>query len=451
MSSVHPSRAGLVPQDRPTAAQYHDRDRNGTQQQQQRRDGGDRRQSRSPQRAPADARYRRPSPSYDSYRGGSAGRAADYDDRARPAGGYGEDDEEQRRREAWMRGDDIRRNGGGRRLTPERELASRHGDGPSRGYGRGPPPQRGGGADFFEARRKERDNSTVTIWAESPRSPQRSPSPEGRKSSSGKHKSSRRRRDYSSSSSDSDSDDSRRRSSKKHRSSSSRKHRHEKSSRHRSSRKYSDDDGDSEDDRRHRRHHSSHKDRSDDERDAHKKGDYHSSSRRRSESRDVESSSKAVARREDHGGADEDEWVEKPSAVTLDDAEEVGPMPVNMQNQKMGRNAYGGALLRGEGDAMAAYVQEGARIPRRGEIGLDSEQIERYESAGYVMSGSRHRRMNAVRVRKENQVISAEEKRGILKLQAEEKAKRENEIVASFREMVSQKLSGPGGGGSGGS
>lgn len=77
---------------------------------------------------------------------------------------------------------------------------------------------------------------------------------------------------------------------------------------------------------------------------------------------------------------------------------------------------------------MAAFVEDGARIPRRGEIGMDSTTIEKFEQAGYVMSGSRHRRMNAVRVRKENQVISAEEKRGILKLQAEEKAKRENQV-----------------------
>ncbi|KAM0790591.1 hypothetical protein ACM66B_004456 [Microbotryomycetes sp. NB124-2] len=443
MSQVHPSRAGFVPQERPRATDYHDSERLERE--------TDNRRSRSPQRAHDNddnsSRYRRPSPSYDNYRGGQ--------DRSRQGA---EQDEEQRRREAWMRGDDLRRNGGStggaaRRHTPERELQQRNGDGGygqrGGGYGRGGPPQRGG-ADFFEARRQERDNSTVTIWAESPRSPLRSPSPEGRKSSSRKHKSSRRRKDYSSSSSDSDSDDSRRRSSsKKHKSSSSRKHHrhHEKSSRHRSSRKYSDEDGDSDDeDRRHGRHRSSHRDRSDDEREsARRKEDSHRSSRRRSESRDVESSSKAVARRDDHGD-DEDDWVEKPSAVALDDADEVGPMPVNMQNQKMARGAYGGALLRGEGDAMAAYVQEGVRIPRRGEIGLESEQIERFEAAGYVMSGSRHRRMNAVRVRKENQVISAEEKRGILKLQAEEKAKRENEIVASFREMVSQKLSGPSGG-----
>lgn len=35
---------------------------------------------------------------------------------------------------------------------------------------------------------------------------------------------------------------------------------------------------------------------------------------------------------------------------------------------------------------------------------METEQIEKYEQAGFVMSGSRHKRMNAVRVRKENQV-----------------------------------------------
>jgi hypothetical protein len=43
-------------------------------------------------------------------------------------------------------------------------------------------------------------------------------------------------------------------------------------------------------------------------------------------------------------------------------------------------------------------------------VGLTSEQIEHFESLGYIMSGSRHSRMNAVRIRKENQIYSAEEK-----------------------------------------
>ena len=44
----------------------------------------------------------------------------------------------------------------------------------------------------------------------------------------------------------------------------------------------------------------------------------------------------------------------------------------------------------GEGEAMAQYVKEGKRIPRRGEIGLTSDEIATFESAGYVMSGSRY-------------------------------------------------------------
>lgn len=50
---------------------------------------------------------------------------------------------------------------------------------------------------------------------------------------------------------------------------------------------------------------------------------------------------------------------------------------------------YGKALLPGEGAAMAAYIADGKRIPRRGEIGLTSGEIEEYEDVGYVMSGSR--------------------------------------------------------------
>lgn len=51
--------------------------------------------------------------------------------------------------------------------------------------------------------------------------------------------------------------------------------------------------------------------------------------------------------------------------------------------------SYGHALLPGEGEAMAAYVESGQRIPRRGEIGLTCDEIETFEEVGYVMSGSR--------------------------------------------------------------
>ncbi|XP_004847941.1 NKAP-like protein [Heterocephalus glaber] len=104
--------------------------------------------------------------------------------------------------------------------------------------------------------------------------------------------------------------------------------------------------------------------------------------------------------------------------------------------------SYGHALLPGEGAAMAEYVKAGKRIPRRGEIGLTSEEIASLECSGYVMSGSRHRRMEAVRLRKENQIYSADEKRALASFNQEERQNREDKILASFREMVYRKTKG---------
>eukprot|EP00479_Gromia_sphaerica_P012720 TRINITY_DN6821_c0_g1_i1.p1 TRINITY_DN6821_c0_g1~~TRINITY_DN6821_c0_g1_i1.p1 ORF type:complete len:113 (-),score=20.79 TRINITY_DN6821_c0_g1_i1:83-421(-) len=91
----------------------------------------------------------------------------------------------------------------------------------------------------------------------------------------------------------------------------------------------------------------------------------------------------------------------------------------------------------GEGSAIASYVQKGIRIPRRGEIGLSSQQIEDFEGMGYVMSGSRHKRMNAIRIRKENQVYSAEEKGRLALINFEEKAdKREKDFNKIYRKHL---------------
>lgn len=62
-------------------------------------------------------------------------------------------------------------------------------------------------------------------------------------------------------------------------------------------------------------------------------------------------------------------------------------------------------MLRGEAAAMSAYIAQGKRIPRRGEIGLNSDEISEFERAGYIMSGTRHKTMETTRLRKENQVI----------------------------------------------
>jgi len=111
--------------------------------------------------------------------------------------------------------------------------------------------------------------------------------------------------------------------------------------------------------------------------------------------------------------------------------------------------SYGAALMPGEGEAIAAFVQQNLRIPRRGEIGWHGEDIERLQADGYVMSGSRHAKMNAVRIRKENQVYSAEEKRALALITFEEKQQRENKLVADFRTVLTQQLQGQEGAGAG--
>ena len=135
----------------------------------------------------------------------------------------------------------------------------------------------------------------------------------------------------------------------------------------------------------------------------------------------------------------------------LDDEDEFGPRvairipaahkpPVNKLQSFSTKSSYGADLMNGEGAAMASFVVSGERIPRRGEIGLTSDDIAKLESTGYVMSGSRHRFMNAVRMRKENQVISAEEKKMLSQMAIEERLKREEEIVNSFKSLVDEKL-----------
>lgn len=132
--------------------------------------------------------------------------------------------------------------------------------------------------------------------------------------------------------------------------------------------------------------------------------------------------------------------VPGPSHEAHDGEEMFGPpMPGVVLEERLD---FGGQLLPGEGAAMAEFVKAGKRIPRRGEIGLTSGEIDKYEQSGFVMSGSRHRRMEAVRLRKENQVYSADERRALALLSKEERVKKEAEVLSTFREMVSIKKKG---------
>lgn len=130
---------------------------------------------------------------------------------------------------------------------------------------------------------------------------------------------------------------------------------------------------------------------------------------------------------------------EDPDCNQSDDSDDSQYGPVPKSNVQLNVKDYGKALLPGEGAAMAAYIAEGKRIPRRGEIGLTPDEIVKFEDVGYVMSGSRHRRMEAVRMRKENQLYSADEKRALQMFNKEERSKRESKILSQFREMVKAK------------
>nr|XP_061793046.1 NKAP-like protein [Nerophis lumbriciformis] len=127
-------------------------------------------------------------------------------------------------------------------------------------------------------------------------------------------------------------------------------------------------------------------------------------------------------------------WFEKGSA-------DVGPeAPLALLSQDEKPLDYGHALLPGEGAAMAEYVKAGKRIPKRGEISLTSNEIAAFEKSGYVMSGSRHRRMKAVRLQKENQIYSADEKRALASFNLEERQKRETKILSIFKEKIYRKI-----------
>ncbi|KAF8828661.1 hypothetical protein HHX47_DHR3000071 [Lentinula edodes] len=433
MAMVHPSRLGLVPPDsstrkrspspRPSRRSPSPRRSSRTEDRNSRKHDkhDDREREDDNGRDKGLARYSSREDDYD--RGRSHGRNRDRGENRRASPKY-----EDYRRASPPR-DDPPHKMQGENMYPDRK---------DRGLDRGPPPhsgyvpsRSGGSADFFESRRLQRESMTVDIWPPSPKAPTRELSPKR------SHKRSKRRLSISS---DTDSEEEERR--KKERTERKKRKEQRKEEKREKKRKRS----------RSRR-------RSDEEEE------------RRSRKRSYSKSKSPPRKRTrsplpiDH----DDEWVVKdsgsgamlPPALPVservpqtsinrdvgsdDDDDTVGPQPAVRPNiKRIDERSYGGALLRGEGSAMAAFLQDGteSRIPRRGEIGLTSDEIAQYEDVGYVMSGSRHRRMNAVRIRKENQVISAEEKRGILKLQKEERERRETILREEFSELVQESLKG---------
>ncbi|XP_004621898.2 NKAP-like protein [Sorex araneus] len=172
-----------------------------------------------------------------------------------------------------------------------------------------------------------------------------------------------------------------------------------------------------------------------------KKKKHRDKKNKKKKNRKTKEESSDSSSKDSEGELPEDIWIGQ--SKVADTMDLIGPeAPIIHISQDEKPLNYGHALLPGEGAAMAEYVKAGKRIPRRGEIGLTSEEIASFECSGYVMSGSRHRRMEAVRLRKENQIYSADEKRALASFNQEERRKRENKILASFREMVYRKTKG---------
>ncbi|KRX87065.1 Uncharacterized protein T4E_627 [Trichinella pseudospiralis] len=143
-------------------------------------------------------------------------------------------------------------------------------------------------------------------------------------------------------------------------------------------------------------------------------------------------------RRPKHSDSDENdvEWIEvtkeslmnkkENKSKSSDEEDVVGPLPSTSDagGDIAKRVDYGRNLLPGEGAAMAAYVAEGKRIPRRGEIGLTSEEIQKFEETSANGSYS----------------FAAEEKRMLSMFSKEERSKKENIILSQFRELIAKKM-----------
>jgi DNA mismatch repair ATPase MutL len=306
--------------------------------------------------------------------------------------------------------------------------------------------------DFFEERKRKRDNTNFSIWAGIPSPPpmkkrakkekmEPTPSPSrfrsvsrsmSRSRSDSRSRSRSSSRSFSDSESDvssSESEDERRRSRK-----STRKHKSKRRSHKKKSSKKS---------KKHKKESKSRRKR--------RRSPSLSEGRRSGSESDVSVASERKEDRKlsvDMSDVDENDNREAEKFKEAvqgshndEDEEEIGPKPLQTTEETAALSMnYGKALLPGEGAAIAQFVQKNMRIPRRGEVGWNGEEIENLENLGYVMSGSRHKRMNAVRIRKENQVYTAEEKRALALINFEEKQQRENAVMNDFKEMLTERL-----------
>ncbi|KAG2777212.1 hypothetical protein PC129_g9397 [Phytophthora cactorum] len=305
--------------------------------------------------------------------------------------------------------------------------------------------------DFFEERKRQRGSIDYSIWAGIPSPPpmkkkvkkekkrEPTPFPSRSRSRSFSRSPSRSRSRSRSEVSSSDSEEERRRRRKSRNKSKSSRHSRKKKSSKKSKKHKKESTS-----RSKRRRHTYSASESDDSRSG-SESDVSVASERKKERKISVDSRDNMSELDEHEMREATKFKEavQGSRKEEDDEEDIGPKPlVAAADESTAASSmnYGKALLPGEGAAIAQFVQKNMRIPRRGEVGWNGEEIENLENLGYVMSGSRHKRMNAVRIRKENQVYTAEEKRALALINFEEKQQRENTIMNDFKEMLTARL-----------
>lgn len=142
----------------------------------------------------------------------------------------------------------------------------------------------------------------------------------------------------------------------------------------------------------------------------------------------------------------EDMWVENTAIAMIpekrykaEDSYSIGPELPEAIKAAFETNMVTKNAKAGEGVQLAEIIDEQSRIPRRGEVGHSEADIDHYENAGYIMSGNRHRRMEAVRLKKESQIYSVEEKRALQIYTRQERENKETAVIQQFKDMVNQR------------
>ncbi|SIO73836.1 UPF0396 protein [Babesia microti strain RI] len=122
-----------------------------------------------------------------------------------------------------------------------------------------------------------------------------------------------------------------------------------------------------------------------------------------------------------------------------DSDEDYGPMPMAVHETAINKSINDEPqIAEGKSRTLTQYALNDNRISRKA-AGMTPEEVEKYESLGYVMSGSSHWRMNQAKLLKEKEHYSVEDQRSKAILNPEERANKEVELINNLKEMLKKQ------------